>query len=75
MAGRDYRVAHVPPRSGPSIAESVYSNVLFFELTGRGLHVQREVLIDVYYKARRVGKFRVDMLVEPRVVIENKASR
>ena len=32
-------------------------------------------MIDVYYKGRRVGKFRVDMLVESRVVIENKASR
>jgi GxxExxY protein len=60
---------------GYGFLESVYSRALYLELTSRGLHVQREVPIDVYYKGQRVGKFRVDMLVEYRVVIETKASR
>jgi GxxExxY protein len=60
---------------GYGFAESVYSKALFVELELRGLHVQREVLLDVYYKARCVGKYRVDFLVNQRVVIENKATR
>ena len=60
---------------GYGFAESVYSKALLVELELRGLHVQREVMLDVYYKARCVGKYRVDFLVNQRVVIENKATR
>ena len=59
---------------GYGFLESVYARALFLELTSRGLRVQREVMIDVYYKGHRVGWFRADRLVESCVVIENKAS-
>ena len=59
---------------GYGFLESVYARALFSELTRRGLHVQREVMIDVYYKGECVGSFRADMLVEYRVVVEIKAS-
>jgi GxxExxY protein len=48
---------------------------LCIELRRRGLHVQREVMIDVSYKGEQVGKYRVDLLVEHCVVVENKATR
>ena len=60
---------------GYGFAESVYAKALYLELTLRGLHVQREVSVDVYYKGHCAGKFRVDFLVDERVVIETKATR
>ena len=59
---------------GYGFLESVYTRALFSEFTRRGLHVQCEVMIDVYYKGECVGSFRADMLVEYRVVVEIKAS-
>ena len=58
---------------GYGFAESVYAKALELELKARGLRVEREVWLDVYYKGERVGTFRADMLVESRVVVENKA--
>ena len=60
---------------GYGFAESVYSRALLVELALRGLHVQREVLVDVFYKGECVGKYRVDHLVQSRVVVEVKATR
>ena len=71
IIGAFYEVYNV---LGYGFLESVYAQALFLELTRRGLHVQREVMIDVYYKGDRVGKFRADMLVAYSVVVENKAS-
>jgi GxxExxY protein len=59
---------------GYGFLESVYTRALFSELTRRGLHVQGEVMLDVYYNGECVGSFRADMLVEYRVVVEIKAS-
>ena len=60
---------------GYGFLESVYSNALAVEFRLRGIPFEREVLLDVYYKDHRVGKYRVDFLVRSRVVVENKATR
>lgn len=54
--------------------ESVYVGALVVELQRRGLRVEREVTIDVWYLGVRVGHFRADLLVEGRVLVEAKAS-
>jgi GxxExxY protein len=59
---------------GYGFLESVYQKALLIELTLRGHHVQREVLVNVYYKGYHVGHHRVDLIVEHRVVVETKAS-
>ncbi len=66
---------HVHTTLGYGFLESVYKKALELELVGRGLHVAREVVADVYYKEEMVGVFRADILVESRVVLEVKASR
>lgn len=58
---------------GYGFLESVYAAALERELKRRGLRVEREVWLDVYYKGERIGAFRADMVVESRVVVENKA--
>lgn len=55
--------------------EAVYANALAIELRERGLQVEREVPVDVYYRGIAVGKYRVDLLVDGRIVVEVKACK
>jgi GxxExxY protein len=60
---------------GFGFLESVYSRALAIELRRRGLRVDREVPVLVYYEGEVVGRFRIDLLVEGRLVLEIKAGR
>lgn len=53
--------------------ESVYANALTVELTKRGLLVEREKLVQVYYENQPIAQFRLDMLVENRLLVEIKS--
>jgi GxxExxY protein len=44
-------------------------------LTDLGLSVKREVPVRVYFRARQIGAFRADMIVESRVLLELKSMR
>ncbi len=52
---------------GPGLLESVYENVLVYELSQRGLHVLQQHPIPVIYgEVRSAGTgFRADLIVEP----------
>jgi GxxExxY protein len=55
--------------------EKVYENALAEELLRRGLSVQQQFPIDVYYKGVLVGKYTADLLVEGKVIVEIKAEK
>ena len=59
---------------GPGLFESVYEAVLTFELQKLGLKVETQVPVPVVYKDQKleVG-FRLDILVENKVIIEIKS--
>ncbi len=58
---------------GPGLLESAYQACLTYELRKRGLHVACEVEQPVFYDSQRIDVgYRLDMLVENCVVIENK---
>jgi len=59
---------------GPGLLESVYVAALKFELQKEGLKVKLEVPLPVYYEGEKleVG-FRLDILVEDKVIIEVKS--
>jgi GxxExxY protein len=59
---------------GYGFLESVYAQALALELTARGLHVAREVSAEVRYEGEVVGAFRIDLLVEDRLVLALKAT-
>ena len=60
---------------GPGLLESVYQDALAYELSQRGLKVEKEVHVPVTYKGVVVGDpLRIDLLVEGRVVVECKAT-
>lgn len=59
---------------GPGLLESVYEECLCYELRRKGLHVDQQKEIPIVYQGERLNKsFRIDLLVENRVVIELKA--
>jgi GxxExxY protein len=59
---------------GYGLAESVYAGALEYELRDRGHHVAREVAVAIMYKGRHVAWQRLDMVVDGKVVLENKAT-
>lgn len=58
---------------GPGLLESAYQECLLYELTDRGLHVKKEVPMPISYKNVRLDHgYRMDLLVEEKVVLELK---
>ena len=58
---------------GPGFLENAYRNALEIELLDRGMKVEREKEIDIFYKNKLVGRHRLDLVVEEAVVLELKA--
>ena len=60
---------------GPGVLESYYEAALACELEIRGLKVERQKPVPFIYKGRIIGEpYRLDMLVEDKVVVECKAT-
>ncbi len=57
---------------GPGFEEVIYQRSLALELQAQGLESNREVWIDVLYRGVKVGRKRVDFLIEG-VMVEIKA--
>lgn len=59
---------------GPGLLESVYEHFLTYELCRQELKVCRQVGVLIYYEDVRIDTgFRLDMLVENKVIIELKS--
>ena len=59
---------------GPGVLESVYEECLCQELYLRGICVRRQVPLPLHYKGIRIRcGYRIDLLVEDRIVVELKA--
>ena len=60
---------------GPGLLESYYENALKHELQLRGLKVETQKPVPVFYKGKEIGEpYRLDMLVEDKVIVECKAT-
>lgn len=58
---------------GPGLLESAYQECLAYELRQRGLEVSCEVILPVKFEEIEIDAgYRIDMLVEDSVIIENK---
>jgi GxxExxY protein len=59
---------------GPGLIESVYEESMVEELTLRGLQVERQLQVPIFYKGRRLGNpLRLDLKVNKLVLVDNKA--
>ncbi|MCL4547007.1 MAG: GxxExxY protein [Bacteroidetes bacterium] len=59
---------------GPGLLESVYENALAYDLREKELYVEQQVPMPLVYKEKKfdVG-YRMDLLIEKKVVIELKS--
>ena len=58
---------------GFGFSEHLYMVALEYELRERGHEVRREIPVNVYYKGLRLGRQRIDMVVDATLVVEGKA--
>ena len=59
---------------GPGLLESVYEVVLAYELRKRGLRVERQLPVPVFYDGICFEEgYRLDLLVEGKVIVEIKS--
>lgn len=59
---------------GPGMLESTYSRCLAYELTDQGLYVEVGKPLPIVYRNLKIeNAYRIDMLVEHRVILELKA--
>ena len=67
------RAIEVHRHLGPGLLESAYKECLSYELTQAGLLVEKELAMPVTYKEVMLDHgYRIDLLVEKKVVIEAK---
>ncbi|MFA5299646.1 MAG: GxxExxY protein [Lutibacter sp.] len=58
---------------GPGLLESAYQECLYYELQISGLMVKKEIALPIRYKEIKLDHgYRIDLLVEDKVVIELK---
>ena len=67
-------IIHVYKTLGPGLFENVYKHILKYELEKRGLQVKMEISLPVIYENNKfdIG-FRLDLLVNDKVIIEIKS--
>jgi GxxExxY protein len=59
---------------GPGLLESTYETCLEYELTEKGLKVDRQVALPVIYKSVKLNVgYRIDLLVENKLIVEVKS--
>jgi len=59
---------------GYGFLEKVYENALKIELESKGLTVEKQKPISVYYNEHLVGEYYADLIVEDKVILELKAT-
>src|SRR4051812_28973590 len=65
---------HVHVELGPGLLESAYEACLMFELIDRGLKVESQVPLPLKYRQVKLDcGYRVDILVEGRLILEIKS--
>ena len=58
---------------GPGFGEDIYENALVRELEIRGIPREQQKPIQVVYKERVVGHYRLDLVIEGKIIVELKA--
>jgi len=59
---------------GPGLLESIYEEAFFQELQMKGLKVNKQVHLPIFYKGNKLdGSLRIDLIIENLVIVECKA--
>ncbi|MDQ7778368.1 MAG: GxxExxY protein [Planctomycetota bacterium] len=58
---------------GPGLLENTYEEAMCIELELNGLRFERQVMVPAVYKGRKIGEYRIDLIVEDSVIVEIKS--
>jgi len=58
---------------GSGYSEGIYESALAKEFRDRNIKYERQKLIEVWYKGEKIGEYRLDMVVEGKIILELKA--
>ncbi|HFQ95316.1 MAG TPA: GxxExxY protein [Anaerolineae bacterium] len=58
---------------GPGFLEKFYEEALCIELAAQGIPFVRQKSIEVYYRGHLLGRQRLDIIVDEKVIVEVKA--
>jgi len=59
---------------GPGLLESIYESAMCIELRETVLKFESQKPIKVVYKGQDIGKFKIDLVVENKIVVELKST-
>ena len=69
-----YEVITIHNKLGPGLLESVYEEIMFYELNNFGFKVERQKAIPVIWNDKKLEiGFRADLIVENKIIIELKS--
>ncbi len=66
-------VFEVHNQLGPGFPEEIYQRAVAMEFGSRQIPIEEQKAIQIEYKGKNVGIFRLDMVVDSKVVLEFKA--
>jgi len=58
---------------GPGFSENIYEEALARELSRQGIKFERQKAVNISYKGAVIGEYRLDFVVEGKIVLEIKA--
>jgi len=74
LSGRIIEAAiDVHRQLGPGFLESIYENAMTIALRKRGLPLEFQKEIHIFYEGEEVGLHRLDLIVQAEIVVELKA--
>lgn len=72
-----YKLMHlvyeVHNQLGPGFPEAIYERALYLELENNGIGYAQQVPVEIFYKNCKLGNFRLDLVVDNRIIVEIKA--
>ena len=57
---------------GPGLLENLYEEAMEHELKSRGIEYKRQKQLEIEYKGNPIGNYRLDYLIENKVIVELK---
>jgi GxxExxY protein len=58
---------------GPGFTEDVYEKAVVYEFANRGIPIEEQQPVQIYYKDKLMGIYRLDLVVDEKIILELKA--
>ena len=65
-------IGKVHSQLGPDLLENLYEEAMEHELKSRGIDYKRQKELEIKYKGNSIGNYRLDYLIEHKVIVELK---